>query len=86
MDSVIKELYLDNCSFSEKIVPHEDYKKMHKEYIEIFEKLLKGATKEQTKLLNELFDAGGGLEAELNETHFIEGFKLGLRLAAEAFK
>lgn len=63
MQSVIKEIYLDNCSYSEKIKLSDEYWKMQEEYDEIFEKLLKGATREQQDLLNALFETGGGLNA-----------------------
>lgn len=59
---------------------------MQEEYDEIFEKLLKGATREQQDLLNVLFETGGGLECLSGEINFAEGFKLGVRLVAEAYE
>ncbi len=60
---------------------------MQEEYDEIFEKLLKGATREQQDLLNALFETGGGgLECLSGEINFAEGFKLGVRLVAEAYE
>lgn len=86
MQSVIKEIYLDNGSYSEKIKLSDEYWKMQEEYDEIFEKLLKGATREQQDLLNALFETGGGLECLSGEINFAEGFKLGVRLVAEAYE
>lgn len=48
---------------------------MQEEYDEIFEKLLKGAIREQQDLLNALFETGGGLECLPGEINFAEGFK-----------
>ena len=80
-------IYLDNCSYSEKIKLSDEYWKMQEEYDEIFEKLLKGATREQQDLLNALFETGGGgLECLSGEINFAEGFKLGVRLVAEAYE
>lgn len=59
---------------------------MQEEYDEIFEKLLKGATREQQDLLKALFETGGGLECLSGEINFAEGFKLGVRLVAESYK
>lgn len=71
----------------EKIKLSDEYWKMQEEYDEIFEKLLKGATREQQDLLNALFETGGGgLECLSGEINFAEGFKLGVRLVAEAYE
>ena len=86
MQSVIKEIYLDNCSYSEKIKLSDEYWKMQEEYDEIFEKLLKGAIREQQDLLNALFETDGWLECLSGEIIFAEGFKPGVRLVAEAYE
>ena len=86
MQSVIKEIYLDNCSYSEKIKLSDEYWKMQEEYDEIFEKLLKGAIREQQDLLNALFETDGGLECLSGEINLAEGFKPGVRLVAEAYE
>ncbi|MDE6355673.1 MAG: hypothetical protein K2L67_00305 [Clostridia bacterium] len=83
MKSIIEELYNDNCGFSEKLKPTEKYWEICKQYDEVFNKLLNGTTKEQNELLNELFDYGGLCAGEMSEQHFIEGFKLGFRIAVE---
>ena len=70
MQSVIKEIYLDNCSYSEKIKLSDEYWKI----------------REQQDLLNALFETDGGLECLSGEINFAEGFKPGVRLVAEAYE
>lgn len=84
MKSVIREIYLDNCGFLEKIKSSKKYKEVDKQFQEVYEKLSDGLTEKQTELLDELAYLSMGLEAEHGETYFIVGFKLGLRLCAEA--
>ena len=86
MNSAIKEIYNRDCTYNESIQLSEEYHKVEKQYNEIYEKLLKSANAEQKKWLDNLFGYGTGLESKIAETHFIEGFKLGLRLATECLK
>lgn len=86
MKSAIKEIYNNESGYYELIKPSEEYRKRHAEYCEIYEKILEGATEQQKKLLDELYIQSGGVESESGETHFIEGFKLGFRLAVECLK
>ena len=86
MKSAIKEIYNNEGGYYDTIELSEEYCKEQAQFDKIFEELLKAATKEQEELLNELFDKFGGLQSELGETHFIEGFKLGFRLATECLK
>ena len=86
MKSAIKEIYNNESGYYELIKPGEEYWKKHAEYCEIYEKILEGSTEQQKKLLDELYMQGAGLESEMGETHFIEGFKLGFRFAVECLK
>ncbi|MDE6355782.1 MAG: hypothetical protein K2L67_00895 [Clostridia bacterium] len=83
MKSVIKEIYLENRGYSEKIKPDENYWEIHNNFDKIYEKLLKTATVPQKELLNELYEAGDKIEMEASQTNFIEGFKLGAKFAIE---
>lgn len=83
MESVLEELYYNNPKLAEKISGGEEYKKIHTEFCNLFEKLLESLNDEQKEMLNNTYELSCGLEAESGLAHFKEGFKLCMRLMVE---
>lgn len=83
--SVIEEIFLEARGFHENIKLNEKYFEHIKKCADLSEKLNDNLSDEQKILLTNLIDEQGGLEYESNITHFAEGFKLGLAIAAESF-
>ena len=85
--SFILELVTDSC-YIDRINMHgnEKYKKYFNEFNDLIENLGKDMPEEEKfDMLNNLTATQGGLEAAYGDKHFIEGFKLGLRIAVETF-
>lgn len=83
--SEIEEIFLNAKGYHENIKPNEEYFEHIKKCADLSEKLNANLSDDQKLLLTKLIDEQGGLEYESNITHFAEGFKLGLTLAAESF-
>lgn len=82
MKSVIEEIYYNvEGNFKED----KEYWEINKNYGELFDKLSEKLTDEQKKLLIEIYNTSSGMEAEVGRTHFREGFKWGMLVAAEVF-
>lgn len=82
MKSVIEEIYYNvEGNFKED----KEYWETNKKYGELYDKLSENLTDEQKKLLTEIYNASSGLEASVGCTHFREGFKWGMLVAAEVF-
>lgn len=82
MKSVIEEIYYNvEGNFKED----KEYWETNKKYGELYDKLSENLTDEQKKLLMEIYNASSGLEASVGCTHFREGFKWGMLVAAEVF-
>ena len=83
--STIEDIFYNGRGYYENIPVSEGYKKQIKKCADLSDELSKELNGEQKKLLTELISGQGGQEAESGITHFAEGFKLGLALAAESF-
>lgn len=83
MKSVIEEIYY---KFWNDIKPSEEYWKIHDKLADLSERIAKSLPDELKTDLNELYLLSGGTEAEQAKTCFIEGFKMGMRIAIEALK
>lgn len=83
--SVIEEIYNEKRGFCDRIKPSKAYEKANEKYQQIIQELEKKLNDEQKRVLYDLAFAVGEREGELACTHFKEGFKMGMRLATEAF-
>lgn len=83
MYSIIEEIYygkrgnLDNIDFGEA------YKKALSESTVISEKLERGLSEREKKLLNKLIGTDAEQEEEAVKAVYIEGFKIGFNIAVE---
>jgi len=85
-NSLILELIFDGNSFWEKIgvSKNEEYRKSYDALNEIIEKLTKDLPKEERQEIAwDAFLAMGGIESTTADEYFKEGFRLGLKLAAQ---
>lgn len=82
MKSVIEEIYYN---VEDNFKEDKEYWETNKKYGELYDKLSENLTDEQKKLLMEIYNASSGLEASVGCTHFKEGFKWGMLVAAEVF-
>lgn len=83
-ESIILEMFYGKRSHSEliKLIPDE-----LKAQVEERKKTLKETlSKEQIRLYLNLLDAIDGLQYEIEETHYTEGFKFGLQMGMEIAK
>ena len=83
MKSVLRDIYHGEQRNIENFEESKEYWEVHKQYDELYEKLLQGLNEEQKKILDDLFVMSGGLESEASCTWFKEGFKMGLLIALE---
>jgi len=86
--SMILELVSSGKCYMERInvLQNVDYKKSLGEVDELLDKLCEGMTEqEKHDALLKFESAQGGLEATTADEYFKEGFKLGLKLAAQNF-
>lgn len=83
MKSILEEIYYGNRGSSENLEFGEAYHKALSEGCEIYEKLEKSLNKRQKKLLVKLFWSDSEQEAEAVKAVYIEGFKIGFRIAVE---
>ena len=85
--SFILNLVSDSCYLDRiNMTGDKRYEKYSNEFNAIAEKLCVGLSKEEKfETINNLTCAQGMLEALYGDKHFVEGFKLGLKIAAETF-
>lgn len=83
MKSIIEEIFYGNRGNIESINFGEDYQNAHTKECELFEKMENVLNEKQKKMLNKIFWARCGTEAEAVKAAYTEGFKLGLSIAAE---
>ena len=85
--SVILELVTDSCYLDRiSMTGDKQYEKYFNEFNAIVEKLCVGLSKEERfETINKLTSAQGMVEALYADKHFVEGFKLGLKVALETF-
>ena len=83
--SAVEDIFWNARGYCENIKPSKKYFEQLEKCADLSEKLGEGLNDEQMNLLRELSIEHGGWESESNLTHFEEGFKLGLTLAAESF-
>ena len=86
MQSIIEEIYLNKNGQSKRIEESEEYWDIHKEVEDVFEKLKLGLNDKQKAQLDELYSKMCKLGDAQSLTHYKEGFKSGLLLAAETFR
>ena len=74
--------YLDKINF----LGNEDYRKYTKELYDIAENMCEGLPEEEKrKIICDMSASQGALEALNADKYFVEGFKLGLKIAVESF-
>ena len=86
MKSVIQELIDGEKECLDKQVTSEEYGRLQYEVEDLYDKLLKVLTKEQTLMLENLYNKMLALQGEGSRFHYTEGFKLGLAVAIEAIE
>lgn len=84
MQSILDDLYYCNHPNCENYKATDEYWRYHQEMSDIYDKIKDLLSKEDKYLLDELYNAYGGCEAEQTLTGYKKGFKLGLRIAIEA--
>ncbi len=86
--SIIRELIFSGKCYADKITlnDNETYHKDCEELEQKLEKLCEGMSKEEKfKVMWDISLLQAGIENMSSEAHFIEGFKLGMKLAAQSF-
>ncbi len=84
--SMIKELFYGKRGFYENIRLGKEYRKIIDKIIKLEEVITKNFDEEQKKAYFDYCVLQGGLESESGEAHYIEGFKIGLRLGIECME
>ena len=83
--SIIRDIFYSNRGNKDSIKISKEYCEINKGAYAILERLEKGLTEEQKKLLDDLWLEAGGLEGEMMLSGFTEGFKVGLLIGKEVF-
>lgn len=83
-ESIIAEIYYDNCGQWEKIRSSRLYEQPDDKLEEYHRKLIAGLTEEQKGWLEKILELDGAKEAESSFTNDRAGVRFGLRLAVEA--
>lgn len=86
MRTVIEEIFDGEKYRTENIVRSEKYKQMQKTADVFYRQFIDTLSEEQKNMFEEVYNQIIGLEAEQSNTSFIQGFKLGLNVAIEAFE
>ena len=81
--SIIEEVYNGKRGVCDTIIDSELYRKMIAKSAEVGDRLLVNLSEEKKKLYFQLGNLEAALEADTAQTHFVEGFKLGLCIAIE---
>ena len=84
--SIIEDLYYGRRGTSETIEINETYKKILDEIIAKEKILTKDFSKEQKNIFYNYCDLQGCLESEHSLASYIEGFKIGFRVAIECLE
>lgn len=82
-NSVIEMIFNFGDEVQSAIKDNEEYKKICRNGLELYNKLKEKLNKKQIKLLEKSADANLDIEGTACEIYFKEGFKTGLRLAVE---
>ena len=87
MNEFIKSIFMsDTCGVEKiKIPQSKDYVQINKKEDELYEKLKATLSPELFKMLDDFINALLDRHALISEQYYTAGFKIGLRLAAEAF-
>lgn len=84
MQSILDDLYFCNHSNCENYQSSDEYWKYYQEMCDIYDKIKDLLPEDEKHLLDDLYEAYGGCEAEQALTGYKFGFKLGLRIAIES--
>ncbi len=86
MNRTITELYLGNIYPADKEYPKtSEYGRLNMKQSELYERIEKMLPKDERKLIEEFTQYALELSSMHAKNMFTEGFKIGMRLAAEAF-
>lgn len=86
-EKILSELYHGNIRPAEKeIVPDSDYRQKQLKLMDLAEALEQRLNDEEKKMLDEIMTAWGNLNYLSSEEYFIDGFRLGARIALEIFE
>ena len=86
MNRTIIDLYLGNIYPAEKEYPKtSEYGKLNLEQAELYERIEKALPKDEKKLIEDFSQYALELSSIHAKNMFTEGFRIGMRLAAEAF-
>ena len=86
MNRTIIDLYLGNIYPAEKEYPKtSEYGKLNIKQSELYERIEKSLPKDDRKLIEEFTQYALELSSMHAKNMFTEGFRIGMRLAAEAF-
>ena len=87
MNEFIKSIFMsDTCGVGKIKLPQDkEYTRINKREDELYEKLKATLSPELFAIFDEFINALLDRHAIISEQYYIAGFKIGLRLAAEAF-
>ena len=87
MNEFIKAIFLsDNCGVEKFRLPkNKEYARINKKEDELYEKLKASLSPELFKLLDDFINTLLDRHAIISEQYYTAGFKIGLRIAIEAF-
>ena len=87
MNDFIKAIFLcDTCGVEKIRLPlGKDYQRLNKKEDELYEKLKASLSPELFKVLDDFINALLDRHAIISEQYYTAGFKIGLRIATEAF-
>ena len=84
MKTAIEKIYYDEVD-AQNIADTKEWKRLNAKANEKYELLFASFTEEQKKLYDEMIEYESEKECEVMLQYYKEGFKFGLKLAAEAF-
>ena len=82
-ESEILRIFRNGADMHERLFVPLEKSKMKQEADEVYKKLEEVLSKEQFDLFNDFIDKGYDIKYEDVEKYFMEGFKIGLRIAVE---
>ena len=81
----IEDLYYSDVSTLELSRPTKEYTEIREKYFALNKQLTKQLTEEQLRLLNQIIDVIGQMNALANATHYTQGFRDGAAIMMDIY-
>ena len=81
----IEDLYYSDVSTLELSRPTKEYTEIRDKYFALNKQLTKQLTEEQLRLLNQIIDVIGQMNALANATHYTQGFRDGAAIMMDIY-